>query len=109
MRVQPRVGRAERRTPGTRVAYRVRAPRRGHDTVGVTPPGVHLAGVGHGRATHGRPRSRVLGVLGGVGATLLVFVLALSLVTGIEAVAGRPLTGGDVGHTTLGDLLHPAD
>ena len=74
----------------------------------MTPPGGHLAGVGQGRTAHGRPRNRVLGVVGALGVTLLVFVLALALVTGIEAVAGRPLSGGDVGHTTLGDLLHPA-
>ncbi|MDF2977163.1 MAG: hypothetical protein K0S40_1891 [Actinomycetospora sp.] len=49
------------------------------------------------------------GLVGALAVTLLVFVLALSLVTGIEAVAGRPLSGGDVGHTTLGDLLHPSE
>jgi hypothetical protein len=41
-------------------------------------------------------------------AALVVFVLALLLVTGIEAVVGHPLSGGPAGHTTVGDLVHPS-
>jgi hypothetical protein len=110
--------------PRAGTPYRVRpAPRgrdpRGHDPHGrdsrghpprtATPPGVHLAGVGQGSGpAHGRPRSRATAVAGRVGAALIVFVLALLLVTGIEAVAGQPLSGGKAGRTTLGELFHPS-
>ena len=57
---------------------------------------------------HGRPRSRARAVASRLAAALIVFVLALLLVTGIEAVVGHPLSGGSAGHTTLGDLVHPS-
>ncbi|WP_133827647.1 hypothetical protein [Actinomycetospora succinea] len=82
----------------------MRAPADRHDTVGVTPPGVRLAGARRG---HARPRSRVLAVARGTAAALLVFLLALLMVTGIEVVAGQPLSGGHAGQTSLGQVLHP--
>lgn len=75
----------------------------------MTPPGVHLVGVGEGRGpAHGRPRSTALAIAARAGTALVVFVLALLLVTGVEAVIGEPLSGGHAGHTSLGDLLHPS-
>jgi hypothetical protein len=37
-----------------------------------------------------------------------VFVLAVLLVTAAEAVIGHPLPTGAPGHTSLGDVFHPA-
>ncbi|MFC5138967.1 hypothetical protein ACFPK1_12050 [Actinomycetospora rhizophila] len=92
---------ADRTGPRARTPSRVRPA--------ATPPGMHLAGVGQGRGpAHGRARSQARAVAGRLGAALIVFVLALLLVTGIEAVVGHPLSGGPAGHTTLGDLVHPS-
>ena len=89
--------------------YRVRPAVRGHHQHAATPPGIHLAGVGEGSGpAHGRPRSRARTAVSRLGAALIVFVLALLLVTGIEAVIGEPLSGGAAGHTSLGDLFHPS-
>lgn len=49
----------------------------------------------------------MLGVIGALGIAVLVFVLALSLVTGIEAVAGRPLSGGDLATARSGACCTP--
>ena len=46
-------------------------------------------------------------ILQGAGSALIVFLLALLLVTGMEVVIGNPLAGGQDGHTSLGDLLRP--
>jgi hypothetical protein len=43
----------------------------------------------------------------GVATTLAVFALAVALVTVIEVVVDHPLSGGDPGATTLGELIHP--
>ncbi|MEJ2871462.1 hypothetical protein WCD74_27130 [Actinomycetospora sp. OC33-EN08] len=91
--------RADRKGPVARDAYRVRAVDRGADTLDFT-------GVGPGRAAHARPRSPLSTVARGLGVALVMFVLALLLVTGLEAVLGSPLSGGAAGHTTLGDVLH---
>lgn len=88
--------------------YRVRPVSHGDHRGRVTPPGIHLAGVGQGGGpAHSRPRGRVAAAAARLGAALIVFVLALLLVTGIEVVVGEPLSGGQAGHTSLGDLLHP--
>lgn len=64
--------------------------------------GAHRAG-----RTPARSRSGMAGALNVAGGTVAVFVLALMLVTTIEVVVDRPLSGGDPGHTTLGDVLRP--
>ena len=95
--------------PRANAPYRVRPAVRDHDGRAATPRGMHNAGVGEGSGpAHGRPRSRALAAATRLGAALIVFVLALLLVTGIEAVIGEPLSGGHAGHTTLGDLFHPS-
>ncbi|NMO91331.1 hypothetical protein [Actinomycetospora sp. TBRC 11914] len=46
-------------------------------------------------------------VLLGLATTLVVFALAVALVTVLEVVVDHPLSGGDPGATTLGELIHP--
>ena len=106
--VQGLMDRLEKTGARAGTPYRVRPPARADHRGPVTPPGIHLAGVGQGGGpAHGRPRSRATAAAARLGAALIVFVLALLLVTGVEVVMGEPLSGGQAGHTSLGDLLHP--
>jgi hypothetical protein len=59
-------------------------------------------------SSHSRPRSTVRQVATLFGSALAVFLLALLLLTGLEAVLGHPVSSTAAsGHTTLGDVLHP--
>lgn len=44
----------------------------------------------------------------GVATTVVVFALAVALVTVLEVVVDHPLSGGAPGATTLGEMIHPA-
>lgn len=44
----------------------------------------------------------------GVATTVVVFALAVALVTVLEVVVDHPLSGGAPGGTTLGEMIHPA-
>jgi hypothetical protein len=54
-----------------------------------------------------RPTSGMRGLLVGLATTLVVFALAVALVTVLEVVVDHPLSGGTPGATTLGELIHP--
>ena len=60
--------------------------------------------VGPPAQTRRRPRWRML-----IGATALAFVLGMGVVTGIELLAHRPLSGGDTGTTISGLFGGPTD
>ncbi len=54
-----------------------------------------------------RATAGVRALLLGLATTLAVFALAVALVTVLEVVVDHPLSGGDPGATTLGELIHP--
>ncbi|GLZ48834.1 hypothetical protein Acsp06_50190 [Actinomycetospora sp. NBRC 106375] len=91
---------APRRAPGP--------PRRSSVTPVAAPATRRKATARADGPAHGRPRSPVRKVVAGGAAAVIVFVLALLLVTGVEVVLGEPLSGGHRGQTSLGEVLHPA-